>query len=106
MLMLTPTALEAVRTITSTEGSPEGAGLRIFTAAGAETLQLSVAAAPAEQDQVLAAEGSRIFLDEQAATLLDDKILDTELDQNGNGSFVVLPQGQNTPGQDQNTQGE
>ncbi|WP_216903137.1 hypothetical protein [Nocardia alni] len=95
MLMLTPTAVQAVRAITDAQGSPEGSGLRIFTAAGAETLQLSVAEAPAEQDQVLAAEGSRIFLDEQAANMLDDKILDTELDKDGNGAFVVLPQGQN-----------
>ncbi len=92
MLMITPTAVEAVRAITAAQGSPEGSGLRIFTAAGAETLQLSVAAAPAEQDQVLTAEGSRIFLDQDAATLLDDKILDTETDPNGDGSFVLLPQ--------------
>jgi len=97
MLMLTPTALEAVRTITSTDGSPEGAGLRIFTAAGAETLQLSVAAAPADDDQVLTAEGSRIFLDQRAVTQLSDKILDTQTDADGNGAFVVLPQGANTP---------
>jgi|SRR6266568_2800620 len=92
MLMLTPTAVEAVRTITTAGGSPEGAGLRIFTVADADTLQLAVAAAPAEQDQVLAAQGSRIFLDQDAATLLDDKILDTHTDSCGNDAFVVLPQ--------------
>ncbi|MBU3066008.1 hypothetical protein KO481_31395 [Nocardia sp. NEAU-G5] len=98
MLMLTPTAIEAVRTITSAPGSPEGSGLRIFTAAGADTLQISVAAAPAEQDQVLASEGSRIFLDPDIAALLDDKILDTETDSSGNDTFVVLPQQEGASG--------
>ncbi|MEV5838010.1 hypothetical protein [Nocardia sp. NPDC052112] len=98
MLMLTPTAIEAVRSITSTDGMPQDAGLRIFTADGAETLQLAVAAAPAEQDQVLTAEGSRVFLDQEAAAYLDDKILDTGLDPNGQGTFVVAPQAQENPG--------
>ncbi|ATL70494.1 hypothetical protein IU500_07795 [Nocardia terpenica] len=92
MLMLTPDAIEAVRTITSAEGTPTEAGLRISTDDGAETLQLAVASAPAEQDQVLTAEGSRIFLDEQAAAFLDDKILDTGLDADGQGTFVLAQQ--------------
>lgn len=96
MLMLTPTAIEVVRSITSSEGTPEDAGLRIFTADGAQTLQLAVAAAPAEQDQVLTAEGSRIFLDQQAAAFLDDKILDTGRDPDGQDTFVVAPQDQDT----------
>lgn len=95
MLMLTPTAVEAVRIITSSQGSPEGSGLRIFSAADAQGLQISVAASPAEQDQVLDADGSRIFLDQTVAGLLDDKILDTQTDSDGNGAFVVVPQGQN-----------
>ncbi|MFI5782988.1 hypothetical protein [Nocardia sp. NPDC051570] len=92
MLMLTPTALEAVRTLTSAEGTPQDAGLRIFTDDGDQSLQLAVAAVPAEQDQVLSAEGSRIFLDEKAAAFLDDKILDTGLDSDGQGAFVLAQQ--------------
>ncbi len=96
MLMLTPTAIEAVRTITSGDGAPAEAGLRIFSATeNNQALQLAVAASPAEQDQVLSAEGSRIFLDEKAAAFLDDKILDTGLDDSGQSTFVVAPQGQN-----------
>jgi iron-sulfur cluster assembly protein len=92
MLMLTPTALEVVRTITSGDGMPDDAGLRFFTADGADTLQLAVAVAPGEQDQVLTTEGSRIFLDQQAAAFLDDKILDTGQDANGEGGFVISQQ--------------
>ncbi|MEV6554810.1 hypothetical protein AB0M22_03745 [Nocardia sp. NPDC051756] len=93
MLMLTPTAIEVVRNITSAEGAPDEAGLRISTADGAETLQLEVAAIPGEQDQVLTAEGSRIFLDQEAAAFLDDKVLDTGTDANGAGGFVIALQG-------------
>ncbi|MEV5509569.1 hypothetical protein [Streptomyces orinoci] len=98
MLMLTPTAAEAVRTITSAEGAPADAGLRFSTTDDAGTLELTVAAAPAEQDQVLTAEGSRIFLDAQAAAFLDDKILDTGLDSEGQGTFVLAQQEQGPPG--------
>ncbi|MEV6325794.1 hypothetical protein AB0M45_32205 [Nocardia sp. NPDC051787] len=98
MLMITPAAIEAVRSITSAEGTPADAGLRISTVDDAETLQLAVAAGPAEQDQVLDAEGSRIYLDQQAAAFLDDKILDTGLDSNGQGTFVLAQQDQDTSG--------
>ena len=98
MLMLTPTAIEAVRTITTGDGTPAEAGLRIFSPnEGAESFQLAIAPEPAEQDQVLSADGSRIFLDEKAAAFLDDKILDTGLDPDGQSTFVVAPQGQNPP---------
>ncbi|NNH75970.1 hypothetical protein HLB23_40000 [Nocardia uniformis] len=94
MLMLTPTAIEAVRTLTSAEGTPEGSGLRIFATENAEAIALAVAEAPAEQDKVLDADGSRIFMDEQAAAFLDDKILDTGLDPEGQGAFVLAQQDQ------------
>ncbi|WP_216892440.1 hypothetical protein [Nocardia alni] len=92
MLMLTPTAVEAVRTLTSTEGAQTDAGLRISATGGANTLSMAVATRPAEQDQIITTEGSRIFLDEQAAALLDDKILDTGLDPDGQGGFVLAEQ--------------
>ncbi|WP_227979239.1 hypothetical protein [Nocardia spumae] len=95
MLMLTPNAIEAVRTITSADGMPTEAGLRITSTDGAETLQVAVAAGPAEQDQVLNPEGPRVFVDEQVAAFLDDKILDTGLDPNGQGTFILAEQ---TPG--------
>ncbi len=93
MLILTPTAIEAVRTLTSGEGAPIDAGLRISSADGAGSLQLEVTAGPAERDRVMDAEGSRIFLDEQAAAFLDDKILGTGVDANGEGGFTLAQQG-------------
>lgn len=95
VLMLTPTAIEVVRNITSTQGSPEAAGLRIAAAPDAPPdgpLQISVAAAPAENDQVLSGEGSRIFLDQQAAEYLDDKVLDAGIDSDGRATFTLAHQ--------------
>lgn len=92
MLMLTPMAVKAVRDITSTEGGPQDAGLRITTADHAETFRLRVADGPAEHDEVLNAEGARIFMDHDSAEYFDDKILDTGVDTNGNATFVVGPQ--------------
>lgn len=92
MLMLTPTAVEAVRTITSGEGAPQDAGLRISTPDNAQSFHLEVAAAPADQDEVLNAEDTRIFLDQESAAFLADKVLDTGLDSNGNATFVAGPQ--------------
>ncbi|MGY0499454.1 hypothetical protein ACWZHB_13310 [Nocardia sp. FBN12] len=100
MLMLTPTAIEVVRSITSGGGIPDEAGLRIFSGEGAETLQIAVAAGPADDDKVLAAEGSRVFLDQQAAAFLDDKVLDAGIDTNGQSTFVVATQGDVAPGTD------
>ncbi|MCX4098295.1 hypothetical protein [Nocardia sp. alder85J] len=92
MLMLTPTAVEAVRSLTSTAGTAEDAGLRISTNDGAQTLELAVASAPAEHDRIVDTAGSRVFLDEQAAAFLDDKVLDTSMDESGRSAFVLAPQ--------------
>ncbi|MVU77309.1 hypothetical protein GPX89_08625 [Nocardia sp. ET3-3] len=92
MLMLTPTAVEAVREITTGEGAPPEAGLRITTPDDASSFQLSLAAAPADGEEVLTTQGARIFLDHQSAVFFDDKILDAGLDATGNATFVVGPQ--------------
>lgn len=92
MLMLTPTAVQAVREITSGEGAPQEAGLRITTADEAESFRLVIAAGPSADDEVLTADGARIYLDQQSAAYFDDKILDTGIDEKGNPSFVIGPQ--------------
>ncbi|HWE91218.1 MAG TPA: iron-sulfur cluster biosynthesis protein [Pseudonocardiaceae bacterium] len=98
--MLTPTAIEVVRNITTTQGAPEEAGLRIASTPDAQqqegALQISITAGPGENDQVLTGEGSRIFLDQQAAAYLDDKILDAGVDDDGKATFVLAQQDQDT----------
>jgi Fe-S cluster assembly iron-binding protein IscA len=78
MLTLTESAKEMVRDMVSADGAPEGSGLRIAAAhdeTGGPALSLELAAAPAEGDQVLDDEGTRVFLEPEAASMLDDKVL-------------------------------
>jgi iron-sulfur cluster assembly protein len=83
MLALTVSAVQAVQEIlSSSEETPEAGGLRLVAErAGAQTnFQLSVVALPAEDDEVIEEQGARVFLDPEAASLLDDKILDASIE--------------------------
>jgi Fe-S cluster assembly iron-binding protein IscA len=96
MLLLTETAAEVVKSVTSTPQAPEGGGLRIASSASQpETpgeLQLSAAPAPAENDQVIEAAGARVFLEPNAAEYLQDKVLDAKVDEAGNAQFSLAVQ--------------
>jgi iron-sulfur cluster assembly protein len=85
LLALTGSAAEAVKDIlSSSDEVPETGGLRIV-AERAETqanFELSVVPLPAEDDEVIDEEGARIFLEPEAASLLDDKVLDARVEQN------------------------
>jgi iron-sulfur cluster assembly protein len=45
-------------------------------------VQLSVVPLPAEDDEVIEERDVRIFLEPEAASLLDDKVLDATVEQN------------------------
>ena len=96
MLAMTDSALEAISALTSQDG-PDGegaAGLRFAVQAQDDStaqLALSVVPGPEEGDQVLGTEGgARIFLDAQAASFLDDKVLDVQQDDQGRLAFAVV----------------
>lgn len=84
MLAITEDAAAAIRGIVDSAGVPEGAGLRITQEVNTEVegkprtdLRLSVVAGPQEGDEVLAEE--RIFIDPEAAVLLENRLLDAEV---------------------------
>jgi iron-sulfur cluster assembly protein len=84
LLALTDEAVEAVKNIvSSSDEASETGGLRLSAErAGAQTsLQLSVVTLPAEDDEVIQEEGARVFLEPEAAALLDDKVLDASIEQ-------------------------
>ncbi len=83
MLTLTDNAVLVIRDLTAQQEVPDGAGLRIATDADAGALTLSLAESPAQGDQVVDNSGARIFLDPDAAQLLDDKALDAAVDAQG-----------------------
>ncbi|MGH3168848.1 MAG: Fe-S cluster assembly protein HesB [Trebonia sp.] len=96
MLVLTEAAAEVVKSVTATPQAPDGAGLRIASSAvepgDPGSLELMAAAGPGENDQVVEAEGARVFLEPNAALYLQDKVLDAQIDAQGNARFSLAVQ--------------
>jgi iron-sulfur cluster assembly protein len=85
LLALTDNAVEAVKNIvSSSDDASDTSGLRVVAErAGMQAnLQLSVVPLPAEDDEVIEEQGVRVFLEQEAASLLDDKVLDATVEQN------------------------
>lgn len=84
MLALTESAVQAVKGIvSSSEEATDTGGLRVVADHGGERVnfQLSVAALPGEDDEVIEEQGARLFLDPEASSLLEDKLLDATVEQ-------------------------
>ncbi len=88
MLALTEEATMTIEEILAEPGIPEGSGVRIATAlpaaapagnsAAATELQVGLAPSPDANDEVIEERGARVFVEDTAAMLLDDKVLDAE----------------------------
>jgi iron-sulfur cluster assembly protein len=78
MLKITEQAQEAIASIVADGGAGEGAGLRISgTQSNGETaLDFDLAEAAADGDVTVTEGTATLFLDETAAAVLDDKVLD------------------------------
>ena len=101
LLALTDSAVQAVKEIvSSSDEASETGGLRLVAErAGTQAnFQLRIVPLPAEDDEVIEEQGARIFLEPEAASLLDDKVLDanekrTTTNSNGVYSFSALDAG-------------
>jgi Fe-S cluster assembly iron-binding protein IscA len=92
MLVLTKTATTAIHNLVDRPEIPDGAGLRIATTNdGADRLTVA-ATTPEQGDQVIEKDGARVFLEAESAEILDDKILDARLDDQGGVKFLVAVQ--------------
>jgi iron-sulfur cluster assembly protein len=93
MLVLTQAAAEVVTSVTSAPQVSEEAGLRISSSVAAPgeagALQVEAVSGPGPEDQVLEAAGARVFVAPQAASFLDDKVLDAQVDGAGNVRFSL-----------------
>ncbi|MEU3628288.1 iron-sulfur cluster biosynthesis protein [Amycolatopsis coloradensis] len=102
MLTVTEAAAEAITALTEQENGQDGGGLRFAMHSqegDSPQLAVSVAPEPESGDRVLRADGgSKVFLEPEAAALLDDKVLDVQQDETGEVAFAVLPQAQPQPG--------
>jgi iron-sulfur cluster assembly protein len=89
MLMLTKSAADVIREL---GGTPGVAGVRISGLQESPTgLQATLVPEAEPLDEVVEAEGARIFLAPDAAEAVDDKVLDADLEQGGI-RFALLEQ--------------
>jgi iron-sulfur cluster assembly protein len=95
MLMVTQNAADAIDAVVSSAPVSEGAGVRISqtTAEGPEGFNLALVEEPSATDQVIDIEGEHapLFIETEAATALDDKVLDAQV-QDGQIGFVIAQQ--------------
>jgi iron-sulfur cluster assembly protein len=83
LLALTDSAVQAVKDIvSSSDEASETRGLRLVAErAGTQaSFHLNVVPLPAEDDEVIEEQGARVFLEPEAASLLDDKVLDASVE--------------------------
>jgi iron-sulfur cluster assembly protein len=95
MLAISQEAATAINGIVSNTQAPEGAGLRISPQLKANepaALELAVVEAPVGGDQVIEDQGAQVFVDEQIAPVLDDKLLDVTIDAD-RVNFIIIDQG-------------
>lgn len=94
MLTLTETASTVVKTIVAQNGAADNGGLRINSDDAASTdFAVSVVQAPEALDAVVENDGARVYLGENAALALDDKVLDAEIGEDGTVRFAIASQG-------------
>ncbi|MFC0042385.1 Fe-S cluster assembly protein HesB [Actinomadura rayongensis] len=90
MLTLTTGAVQVIRTVTADPQLPPDTGIRIESGLnGSDALRLSVAPAPEAGDEVVEAEGAKVYLDPEVAVLLNDKTLDAQVDPQGDVAFTI-----------------
>lgn len=93
MLTMTERAVSTIRQLTEDPRVPDGAGLRITAADTDGNLAVALVESPGQGDQVVTyGDGTAVFLDEQAAMQLDDKVMDADIGPEGQVSFILADQ--------------
>ncbi|WP_205472335.1 Fe-S cluster assembly protein HesB [Nocardioides sp. SYSU D00038] len=94
MLTLTDNASTIVKNIIDSRIDADGVeattGLRISSDEGPQPgFAVQAATQPEPGDQVVEQAGATVYLDEQAAVQLDDKVLDAAVDESGRVEFAL-----------------
>src|SRR6266496_3346737 len=93
LVMLTDSAVSAIRSLTSQPELPVETGLRITTQdEGVPSFQLALVEGPVAGDQVVEEDGARVFIEVTAAAVLGDKALDAQVNEQGDVAFSVSDQ--------------
>ncbi|MCW3840893.1 adhesin [Micromonospora yasonensis] len=83
MLTMTDNAVLVIRDLASQQDVAEAGGLRIAADTDAGSLSIELVEQPTQGDQVVDNQGARIFLDADAAQLLNDSSVDATVDDEG-----------------------
>ncbi|SBT55044.1 iron-sulfur cluster biosynthesis family protein [Micromonospora narathiwatensis] len=83
MLTMTDNAVLVIRDLTEQQDVADGGGLRIAADAAAGSLSIELVPQPVQGDEVVDNQGARIFLDADAAQLLNDTSVDAVVDEEG-----------------------
>ncbi|WP_174535534.1 iron-sulfur cluster biosynthesis family protein [Micromonospora chalcea] len=83
MLTMTDNAVLVIRDLAAQQDVAEAGGLRIAADTEAGSLSIELVPEPVRGDQVVDTEGARIFLDSDAAELLNDTSVDAVVDDEG-----------------------
>ncbi|MGH9224630.1 MAG: Fe-S cluster assembly protein HesB [Acidimicrobiales bacterium] len=79
-----------IRTLLEGDELPDGGGLRIAsTNNGTQSLTVMPAQEPETGDQVVEDAGARVFVEDSAASLLGESVLDAQVDDDGNVQFLL-----------------
>ncbi|MGH3502038.1 MAG: iron-sulfur cluster biosynthesis family protein [Nocardioidaceae bacterium] len=89
MLALTENAASIIRDLASSTETPATSGVRIAAEQDQDKLSLAVAPEATQGDEVLEQQGARVYLEQEAATLLQDTTLDAVVDNEGGVQFTV-----------------
>jgi iron-sulfur cluster assembly protein len=95
MLAITESAAEAINALVSRGEMPEGSGARIAADGEGQGLELALVPGPAEDDAVVEGPGATVYLEQSAAQVLGDKVLDIERYVESTGEeqlrFAIVP---------------
>ncbi|WFF08811.1 iron-sulfur cluster biosynthesis family protein [Micromonospora sp. WMMD1076] len=83
MLTMTDNAVLVIRDLAAQQDVADAGGLRIAADPDAGSLSIELVPQPVQGDQVVDTEGARIFLDSDAAELLNDTSVDAMVDEEG-----------------------
>ncbi|GGL89336.1 MULTISPECIES: adhesin [Micromonospora] len=93
MLTMTDNAVLVIRDLAAQQDVSADGGLRIAADAEAGSLTIELVPEPVRGDQVVDSSGARIFLDSDAAELLNDTSVDAVVDDDGVVQFGFAERG-------------
>ncbi|MEH1127180.1 HesB/IscA family protein [Micromonospora sp. CPCC 206061] len=89
MVTLTDSAIALIRRLTAAQEVGDHGGVRIALGPARGSLSVQMAHEPRDGDQVVDADGARLFLDWAAARILDGSKLDASV-RDGSVRFAIL----------------